>query len=521
MAIRQGRTKRAIVLVVYVSVILLLLFNIGLLPGSRSFYSERPFTQSPRASQVSEPTEKDKDDPSSCRTTDTRLLELQRRHELQETFQYARRLMCITRNQEFQRASITKLSQRLLKQDFQVIRNTRQPKPKRISCPEAIDIPVSASPFPQNVDASDFTFAVSTTYERFVESATILLNDWSFWLTNGSGRSNGAKFIVMLLDASQEELELAKLFLTKAGIDVDTYSSNSDLPMAARNMALIPTMYFHPDAIRKKWLVVCDDDTFFPNMHALIEKLQNYDHSTEMYIGALSEDSLAVQKHGSQAFGGAGVFLSVPMAKKIADHFDECASERKVEEANSQGDRLLRQCIQRHSDIQLTVLQDLWQLDTFGDPSGFYEWGTKPLSIHHYRSWHSVNPSDLTKIAYVCGEDCTLQRFQTFDNFIISGYSIAQYPGGITFDTKQVEKTFRAENDTDSNFDYKMGPQRASLAKTGKKLAWEMKEATIQEDGRVLQTYIRRANDTRWVDQDLQPLNDYDSVIELLWTPNK
>ena len=88
------------------------------------------------------------------------------------------------------------------------------------------------------------------------------------------------------------------------------------------------------------------------------------------------------------------------------------------------------------------------------------------------------------------------------------------------FDTDQVEKTFGAENDVGWNFDYKLGPQRATLSKTGRKLAWELKESILQKDGTVLQSYIRRGDDARWVDGDNKPLNEHDSIIQLVWSSN-
>lgn len=524
MPLRKAKSKKAILIAVYISVFVVVLFYIKPFfgqPISRNLFKPRPSVPRPLDSAFQHEPNIAGDDDSRCRASNARLSDLQERYGLDNTFQYLRRVIHFTREPDVQRQSLAKLSQRLLKKDFQYVQLKPQLKNVGSSCAEAIEVPVSASAFPQDVDASELMFGVSTTFDRFTEYATLLINDWSFWLTDGSQRSNGGKLILMLLDANPEQLRLAKAALNKAGIDADTYASDSSLPMAARNMALIPTMFTHAEARKKKWLVLCDDDTYFPNMHALIVKLANHDASSDMYIGALSEDSLATQKHGSQAFGGAGIFLSLSTAEKITKNFDECSSEKKVEQAGSQGDRLLRQCIQEHSEIQLTISQDLWQLDIFGDPSGFYEWGIKPLSLHHYRSWHQATPNDLTKLAYICGEDCTLQRFQTFDDFIISGYSIAHYPGGINFDTNHVEKTFHAETEKGWNFDYKMGSQRSSLSQTGRKIAWKLEEAIVQQDGSVLQTYVRRANDARWVDADGKPMDEHDSVIELVWAPGR
>ncbi|KAG5914944.1 hypothetical protein E4U61_005161 [Claviceps capensis] len=520
MALRKGRLKRFIVIAIYICVIVALVLYIRPAyppPRARSLFGQPPATTNSHKSpaKVSGATA---DDRWLCQASDARLADIQQRYELKKPFQYLRRAVHLTRSPDVHRESLTKLDQRLLQKDFQLIQlDSPAQNAVASSCAEPLEVQVSASRFPQEVDASELIFGVSTTFERFKSSGPILIQDWSFWLTDGSSRSNGGKLVLMLLKASSWQLRKARAQLHEAGIDADVYASNEKLPMGARNLALVPTMYTNSKAKTKKWFVLCDDDTFFPNMHALLAELAKHDASSPLYMGALSEDSLAVEKHGMQAFGGAGIFLSRPTAKTITDNFAECSSEKKMNEADGQGDRLLRQCIQDHSAVHLTAIHDLWQLDLFEDPSGFYEWGTRPLSLHHYRSWHHAKPSDLTALAYIGGEECTLQRFQTSDDFILSGYSIAQYPHGITFDTSQVEKTFRAENDQGWNLDHKMGPQRGTLSQTGKKIAWKMVESSFQEDGSLLQTYIRRANDTRWVDERGNSMSGYDGVVELVW----
>ncbi|KAL7929723.1 hypothetical protein V8C35DRAFT_314638 [Trichoderma chlorosporum] len=360
-----------------------------------------------------------------------------------------------------------------------------------------------------------------------MDANTTPINEWIFWLTDSQGNSNGGKLLLMLLDATDEQLQEVANMLGDVGIDVDVYHSDSSVEMAVRYLTLVPTLYTHPESKTRKWLVTCDDDTFFPSMHGLIEKMATFDHTRDMYIGTLSEDVGAIERHGSQAFGGAGVFLSRSMAEKITSLYGSCTTETKIRESNSgwgpQGDIILRKCIYENTEVKLTTLWDLWQLDFYGHPSGFYEWGIKPLSLHHYRGggWHNAKPGQYTKIAHACGEDCSLMRFQTTDDFIISGYSIAHYPQGITFDTNQLEATlYAAPENKGWNLDFMFGPRRQSLLKTGRKIAWELQESEIQSDGSVLQTYTRSRNDERWVHADNQPMSNIDGVIELVWIPS-
>ncbi|KAH6616148.1 glycosyltransferase family 31 protein [Chaetomium sp. MPI-SDFR-AT-0129] len=455
-----------------------------------------------------------------------RLRKWQEVYRLEETFEYTKRYVQASR-QDIPRKSVTKLDQDFLVDAVKVVNVNNQYQPE--TCPEPLVVPVTKSPYPNTANASDFMFGVSTTYRRFSDIRTSPINEWSYWLTDGKGNSNGGKLVLLLLDATDDELEDAYTTLTNVGIDVDVYRSDASQIMAVRYLALAPTLYAHPERSTKKWLVVCDDDTFFPSFNGLAEKFAaDYDHTMPMYIGTFSEDINNIERHGSQAFGGAGVFLSLPMAQIISENFESCRTEQKILEANTgwgpQGDILLRKCIYENSEVKLTLLNDLWQLDLFGDPSGFYEGGIKPLSLHHYRGgiWHIAHPWHYTKIAHACGEDCTFQRFQTADDFIISnGYSVAYYPYGVDFNLGQFEATFQPAPDNKGyNLDYMMGPQRQSLHRTGRKISWELLEADVNEDGTVSQVYICRREDPRWKNPDGSPMNNRDGIIELVWLPD-
>lgn len=466
--------------------------------------------------------------PSSPRMTcdfdGERLKRWQELFRLNETFQYTKRYVQPVRK-DIARKSVTKLDQVLLTDAVRVIDVNSQYQAE--TCPEPLVVPVSKSPFPSTADASDFMFGVSTTYGRFADPRTSPINEWTYWLTDGKGNSNGGKLVLLLLDASDAELEDTHAKLTNMGIDADVSRSDASLIMAARYLALTPRLYDHPDRGSRKWLVICDDDTFFPSFHGLADKLAAYDHEFPMYIGTFSEDVNNIHRHGSQAFGGAGVFLSVPMAEIVTKNFDTCKSEGKLAEANTgwgpQGDILLRKCIYENSEVRLTLLNDLWQLDLFGDPSGFYEAGLKPLSLHHYRGgmWHVAHPWHYTKVAGVCGEDCTLQRFRTADDFVIAnGFSVAYYPRGIDFDLGQVEATFHAApEDRGWNMDFALGPRRRSLAGTGRKISWDLQEAAVNEDGSVSQVYVRKHDDWRWKNPDGTAMSELDGIVELVWLP--
>lgn len=455
-----------------------------------------------------------------------RLKKWQQRYKLDEKFEYTKRYVQLSR-QDIPRKSVTQLEQNLLVDAVKLVDVNKEYKP--VACPKPLEVPVTRSPFPATANASDFMFGVSTTYKRFTDTRTSPINEWTYWLTDSQGRSNGGKLVLLLLDAADHELKNAYDKLSKVGIDVDVYRADPALIMAVRYLALAPKLYNHPERKNKKWLVICDDDTFFPSFHALADRFAEYNHERAMYIGTFSEDVNNIRRHGSQAFGGAGVFLSVPTAKLIAENFDSCRGEDKIQQSNtgwgSQGDILLRKCIYENSAVKLTLLPDLWQLDMFGDPSGFYESGIKPLSLHHYRGgvWHIAHPWHYTKVAHVCGEDCTMQRFQTADDFVISnGFSIAHYPQGIDFDLGQFEATFHAApENTGWNMDFRLGPQRQSLHKTGKKISWDLQDAVVNDDGSVSQVYVCKKDDWRWKNPDGTPMSPRDGIVELVWLPER
>ncbi|KAK4664002.1 uncharacterized protein QC763_500920 [Podospora pseudopauciseta] len=463
--------------------------------------------------------------PMDCNYDIARLKQWKEKYKLGGQIEYTKRYIQVSR-QPIRRKSMTALNQSFLTDTIRTV-DLNNPEPYQAeSCPEPLVAPVSQSPFPGSANASEFMFGVSTTYKRFSDPKTSPVNEWTYWLTDGKGNTNGGKLLLMLLDAEDEQLQETHNILTTAGIDVDVYRSNAEDIMAVRYLALVPTMYNHPERPRKKWLVTCDDDTFFPSFNALKERFDEFDDGFPMYIGTFSEDVNNIQRHGSQAFGGAGVFLSVPMAGLVAERYESCKTEQKIKEANSgwgpQGDILLRKCIYENSNYKLTLLNELWQLDLYGDPSGFYESGIKPLSLHHYRGggWHVAYPWHYTKVSNVCGEDCMMQRFRTEDDFVIAnGFSVAYYPQGIDFDVNQFEATFHAAPQNHGwNLDFIMGPQRPSLHRTGRKLSWDLQEAEVLEEGMVVrQVYVRRADDWRWKNVDGSAMAGRDGVLELVW----
>lgn len=421
------------------------------------------------------------------------------------------------------RKPITHVDQNLLPNQFKNITISQYSK---FPAGRLLDLHVKQSPRPDQVDASNMIFGVSTTYERFTAENTSPIKEWERWLTDGHGHSNGAGLILALFNCSASELNHAEQKLDKAGINATVLHSNIDLDMPGRYVDLVSMLYNHPTAKNRKYFALVDDDTFFPYLGELLRTLERFDPQKPFYIGTFTERTdWMIGNKAPFAYGGGGIFLTKPVAQKISSL--PCLdkdSDGMYKIGGDQGDRLLYNCLHQFTDVTLTYLPELHQEDQFGDASGFYESGQQPLSLHHYKSWHQLHPDQTHTVADACGEDCVLQRFQFKDDFIISnGYSIAEYPKGIDFDPLQIEGTFNYGDDTDPEFgevvfSYSFGQLRKSLSKTGKKRAWGLLGARKEGDGRVKQIYLKRRGDDRWrAEGEEGP--ERDSIVVLTWIP--
>jgi hypothetical protein len=198
---------------------------------------------------------------------------------------------------------------------------------------------------------------------------------------------------------------------------------------AQRYISLASLMYgaSHEET---EWIICIDDDTFFPSMHDLSLHLKKYDSLKPQYIGALSEDWWAVNEYGLMGFGGAGIFISKPLAKIINGHMDEC----KESIHTTAGDISIMDCVYRFSSTKLTHVPALHQVDMHGDLSGFYESGREILSLHHWKegsaAGYKLEMEKMHLVADIC-DSCFLQRWQSPKELILSnGFSINYYPQG-------------------------------------------------------------------------------------------
>lgn len=279
------------------------------------------------------------------------------------------------------------------------------------------------------------------------------------------------------------------------------------------------------------WLSIVDDDTFFPSLYKLDKTLEKYDHTRPTWLGALSEDADALALWGRMAYGGAGVFLSVPLAETVVPYIGECLRQGRRaalaalqeggtarpaagQDRTTTGDGLLRDCIARHAPATpLTLVPGLYQHDLYGDTAGFYEAGLLPLSVHHWRSWYKAPLPAMAAVTRLCG-DCFLGRWvwadvngRGGDTLLANGFSVTQYyyRAGVVQhpDFRRMEETWSHAGD---EFAGSLGPLRPALDDKDKK-SYRLREA-ITENNALRQVYVYKGD---------FGTDALDEVFELVW----
>ncbi|KAK5991768.1 hypothetical protein PT974_07802 [Cladobotryum mycophilum] len=308
--------------------------------------------------------------------------------------------------------------------------------------PISLDVP---PPFPK-ADLSDTIFGVATTYERLQDS----IPQFSHWLAN-----SGGQLLAVIIDHGITNRKLESLTNQYKSHDMNLVAVrpwNSTFDVKEQHFTIVRDLVQHATP-NTQWVAIIDDDTFFPSPYSIAKLLDEHDSDAPVYIGGLSEDKAAVDFHGFMAFGGAGIFMSMPLVKQLEPKIEECLEEITVRE----GDGLLGNCIYNKTDTELTAMSGLHQFDMAGDLGGFYESGRFPLSLHHWKSWHQAPVDRMAKVVDFCG-GCFLQRWRFGpDTVFTNGYSIAVFEDGISHDElKRTEGTW----DRADAFEATLGPLR-------------------------------------------------------------
>ncbi|KAJ5198737.1 uncharacterized protein N7498_007854 [Penicillium cinerascens] len=311
-------------------------------------------------------------------------------------------------------------------------------------CPPTVEI---SAPLPERIDASHIIFGVATSLDRLIDS----LEAFSHWASG----TNARIFALVEYDSRKNTVLQQAVELGIRLTLIESYEKVLD-----RYISLTRVLFRNIDE-NSQWGVVIDDDTFFPSMSNLIKRLASYDATVPQYVGALTENVMGLSNYGYMAYGGAGIFLSIPTLEELDKHYDECTK------LTGFGDKRISQCIYLHTTTKLTWDRGLHQLDFWqSDGSGFYESGRElPLSLHHWKSadWFPVNIVGLSKVSSVCGDECQLRRRKlagSDDWFFINGFSIIRhsYPVNDTIAMEQTwDPSFWAREE---GWAYSLGPLR-------------------------------------------------------------
>lgn len=275
-------------------------------------------------------------------------------------------------------------------------------------------------------DASNMIFGLQTTMTRLKETVKHLAR----WLPNTNARLYA--IVIENEELAADDGDVAKLQkeFHEQGMNVTIVHPVRPIDsFAQRYLSLVNVMYAARNE-KTEWINLIDDDTFFPSMHDLQNLLSKTSWKKPQYIGSLSEDWWAVNHYGLMGFGGAGIMLSLPLAKILDEHRDDCKENLRT----TAGDITVMDCVYRFSNTKLTHVPSLHQVDMHGDLSGFYESGREMLSLHHWKegsaAGYKLEMEKMHLVADIC-DSCFLQRWQFPKEVVLTnGFSINQYPQG-------------------------------------------------------------------------------------------
>lgn len=429
--------------------------------------------------------------------------------DIQRPFEFRRYCMGPRKQKGLSRERITNISYKL--PAVTLLSPIDQPSGTQTLPPCATNIKVDVPPFDaMDVgDTNSILLGVATKLSR-IESSLI---EMSRWLSRTDTR-----LVVLVVDLPELEAEtdlVASVYAKAVELDIDMilypYPHKEDSE-GLKNFGLAEPLrreaQKHPQI---RWIGIIDDDTFFVSLPQMVSRLDTFDHRIPLYLGQLSEGWTRVSDEGFKAWGGGGIFLSVPLLTELANHVEECKSLDV-----GFGDILWRDCIYHVTSptVKLTQLDGLNQMDFWGDPSGWYEAGHDPiLTIHHWKSWHFHPVPNAHLVTDVAGPDSFLQRyiFTNDSSVLTNGYSFVYYPAGIP-DLNLVESTMTEDVGIERSppwkeFHLSMGRTRPAMEHDVQKMSWIFSHASTDSDGNVRQFYLKRNVDG----------NGMTSVVEFDW----
>ncbi|XP_042032583.1 uncharacterized protein LOC121779326 [Salvia splendens] len=140
-----------------------------------------------------------------------------------------------------------------------------------------------------------------------------------------------------------------------------------------------------------RWVVMGDDDSIF-FLDNIVEVVARLDHTRYFYLGGQSEFLMSSYVFSfDEAFGGAGIILSYPLAKALAADMAGCLTRYAF--LNS-SDNTTKNCV-ADIGVNLSPQMGSHQIDLQGDISGLLS--AHPLSpllsLHHFDVVDPIFPS--------------------------------------------------------------------------------------------------------------------------------
>lgn len=442
--------------------------------------------------------------------------EILKQLKLSENFEYRRQCFSAKQKKGLERSGLVNISHPLLSDDTEtyILQQDDLPLP---ACRKSITIDVPPFSLPTGADTRPLLLGMATKLSRVGPSLPALAR----WLPN-----TGSDLMVLLVDqpdlsATKAELQSLLRKAEKLGINVlfRPYCCSEDTE-GLKNFALAEPLYaeYQRRSGTKeelKWFGLIDDDTFFTSLPQFYTALTSqYSHEKETYIGALTEGHTRLSQEGFKAWGGAGIFISPPLMRLLAENSEDC---KQLD--TGFGDILWRDCIQNVTSptVQLTEMKGLNQIDMWADISGWYEAAHVPLyTVHHWKSWHFHPIPIASYVTDVAGPDSFLQRYIFSDNAVLSnGFSVAQYPNGLPdldlVELTMVEDVGITREPDKLEFAHGLGMTRPKLELGRDKIQWKLEHSVRMGDGRVRQFYVKRAGRSEGV------VGGKDSLVEIEW----
>ncbi|KAK0111306.1 hypothetical protein ONS95_001677 [Cadophora gregata] len=416
---------------------------------------------------------------------------------------YTRRVIRTVQYQG-ERHELTRIDQSLLGPWIQVQRTEMSAVTVPQMAPLILNVPIAPE-----ADTGIFSFGMATTVPRIQDS----ISGISHWLSH-------SKTQLHVLAPADANAAIVEIQMRKDYMNVSIHAVEASF--ARRYISLIDKLYKERSA-NTRWLVLVDDDTFFPSLASLASHFtQNYDSDIPVIVGAMSDDLRVIEMYGMSASGGGGVFISIPLAEKLLQQrvWSKCLAL-----PNNEGDELLDNCLNKYTQIRPIFDHMLHQMDIYnGEGSspeaGYLESGRKLLSIHHWKTWYDFNVSLGAAVAVATGDEAIFQRWLFEGDTVLSnGYSVVEYPrvgdyGGITEEELgEVEYTWN-EGDPEELWRYvhMMGPLRPRKT-TEKKRSARLVDAVevVTMEGRAIrQTYMEKS-------QISTAFRPRERIVELIW----